>query len=697
LTERPFSIPSEPLARRLPVNNPNSRFERFAVEYDEGEAPAEGVDLYDDHSKSILSENDSPDLGFRFSVNPYRGCLHGCSYCLSGDTAILMADGRTKPLGEIRVGDRIYGTERRGFYRYYATTEVLDHWSVIKPAYRVTLDDGTTLITSGDHRLLSRRGWKHVTGKEQGRHRRAHLTTNDVLLGPGVNAPPPRETIEYRMGYLSGMIRGDGTIGVYDYSGRRRGKDVLYQFRLALADSEALERAHAYLEIFAIGTYEFRFQASSDGYREMRAIRTSSRSSVESIRSIIEFPLVANDDWRRGFLAGIFDAEGSYSGGVLRICNKDRTIIAAIDESLRHFAWDTAVEWRPNGVASVRIRGGLREHLRFFHTVDPAITRKRSIEGRALKSLQSVRVVSVVPLGLAMRLFDITTGTGDFLANGIVSHNCYARPSHEYLGFGAGTDFERKIMVKRQAPELLREAFERKSWRGELVVFSGNTDCYQPLERKLELTRRCLEVCVEYKNPIHVITKGVLVERDLDLLARLTRDAQAGLTLSIPFMDETVARSMEPYAATPSRRFEAMRRAAEAGIDVSINVAPLIPGLNDRDVVPLLEAAKAAGAISAGTSMLRLPGPVAQVFAERLERDFPLAAAKVLTRVREMRGGKLNDPRFGARQTGEGRYAKTVLDLFEVTVRRLGLDHRPVTPQATTFTRPQRGQLRLFE
>jgi DNA repair photolyase len=228
-------------------------------------------------------------------------------------------------------------------------------------------------------------------------------------------------------------------------------------------------------------------------------------------------------------------------------------------------------------------------------------------------------------------------------------------------------------------------------------MLSGNTDCYQPLERKLGLTRGLLEVCLEYKNPVHVITKGVLVERDFDLIAVLSRDAQAGLTLSIPFLDEDVARAMEPYAATPSRRLETLRRAAEAGIDVSINVAPLIPGLNDRDVVPLLEAAKAAGASSVGTSMLRLPGPVAEVFVERLRRSLPLAADKVLARVREMRGGKLNDPRFGARMTGEGRYAQTVLDLFEVTARRLGLDRRPPAPQATTFARPARGQLRLFE
>ena len=683
--------------RRLPVNNPNSRFERFTVEYDPGEAPEEGIDLYDDQSKSILSENDSPDLGFRFSVNPYRGCGHGCSYCAAGDTPILMADGRTKPLAELRVGDRIYGTRRGDRYRYYTATEVLDHWSVVKPAYRVTLDDGTTLVTSGDHRLLSQRGWKYVTGTAQGASRRAHLTSNDRLMGTGAFASTPRETVEFRVGYLTGIIRGDGTIGTYDYSGRRRGRDVLHQFRLALKDGQALERARAYLTLFAIETNEFRFMAAHDNYEEMRAIRTSARASVESIRSLIELPLMVTDDWRRGFLSGIFDAEGSYSGGILRISNKDEAVLRCIDESLKHFGWDAVVEWRPNGIGAVRIRGGLREHLRFFHLTDPVISRKRSIDGQALKNPRPHRVASVKPLGLALRLFDITTGTGDFIANGIVSHNCYARPSHEYLGFGAGTDFERKLMVKRRAPELLRDAFEKKSWKGELVVFSGNTDCYQPLEKKLALTRRCLEVCLEYKNPAYVITKGTTIERDFDLLVALARDADAGLTLSIPFLDENVARVMEPYAPTPARRLETLRRAAEAGIDVSINVAPLIPGLNDRDVVPLLEAAKAAGASSVGTSMLRLPGPVAEVFAERLRRDLPLSAEKVLTRIREMRGGRLNDSRFGARMTGEGRYAETILELFRVTARRLGLENRPAAPRPSTFERPKRGQLGLFD
>jgi DNA repair photolyase len=274
---------------------------------------------------------------------------------------------------------------------------------------------------------------------------------------------------------------------------------------------------------------------------------------------------------------------------------------------------------------------------------------------------------------------------------------CYARPTHEYLGFGAGSDFERKIVVKRRAPELLEQAFRRASWQGELVVFSGNTDCYQPLEHQLELTRGCLAVCARFRNPVHVITKSVLVERDIDLLTELAREADAGVTLSIPFFDAEVARAIEPYAPPPARRLEAVRRLSEAGLSVGVNVAPLIPGLNDKDVVPILEAAHAAGARGAGIVALRLPGNVADVFVERIREALPLRAEKILTRVREMRGGKLNDPRFGFRQGGEGRYIETVLELFELTVRRLGMQHRHAAPRPSTFRRPGEGaQLELF-
>lgn len=276
---------------------------------------------------------------------------------------------------------------------------------------------------------------------------------------------------------------------------------------------------------------------------------------------------------------------------------------------------------------------------------------------------------------------------------------CYARPTHEYLGFGAGSDFERKIVVKRRAPELLRETFERKSWQGELIVFSGNTDCYQPVEQRLELTRGCLRVCAEYRNPIHVITKAALIERDTDVLAELVKHASASVTISIPFIDPEIARAIEPYAPPPARRFEALRRLAAAGIPVSVNVAPLIPGLNDQDLVPILEEACDAGATSAGLVPLRLPGPVEEVFVTRLEALLPLRANKVLTRVREMRGGKLYDSRFGARMRGEGRYLDTVFSLFEVTKRRLGMDLPEVSEPRSTFQRPERKgpQLSLFD
>src|SRR5438874_1859605 len=269
---------------------------------------------------------------------------------------------------------------------------------------------------------------------------------------------------------------------------------------------------------------------------------------------------------------------------------------------------------------------------------------------------------------------------------------CYARPTHEYLGFGSGTDFERKIVVKPRAGELLREAFERRSWKGELVVFSGNTDCYQPLEASYRITRDCLEVCAEYRNPVHIITKAPLIERDIDVLTHLTREASLGVSISIPFWDEANARSIEPYVATPQRRVKTVRRLAEAGISVSVNVAPICPGLNDQDIPAILEAVKDAGASSASMIMVRLPGSVKQVFEERIRKELPLRAERILARTREVRGGKMNDPRFGHRKTGEGVYADAISSLFQRTAERLGLaakEARPDEPCTTaTFRRP---------
>lgn len=274
---------------------------------------------------------------------------------------------------------------------------------------------------------------------------------------------------------------------------------------------------------------------------------------------------------------------------------------------------------------------------------------------------------------------------------------CYARPSHEYLGFGSGTDFERRIVVKPRAAELLRARFERPSWKGDLIVASGNTDCYQPIEARFELTRQCLAVCAEYRNPVHIITKSALVERDLDILRELLSAAWVSVSISITFWDEKVSRAMEPYAPPPRRRIETVRRLAEAGIPVIVHVAPLIPGLADKDLIPILEAAREAGACSAMSMPVRLPGSVGEVFEGRLRRHLPLVADKVLRRVREMHGGRLNDPRFFARMRGDGEYQATLERVFEATARRLGYGPHP-EPRLGTFRRPTDpgGQLRLF-
>lgn len=273
---------------------------------------------------------------------------------------------------------------------------------------------------------------------------------------------------------------------------------------------------------------------------------------------------------------------------------------------------------------------------------------------------------------------------------------CYARPSHEYLGFGAGADFERRIVYKPRAPALLRETFEKRSWQGELIVISGNTDAYQPIEKKLELTRQCLEVCAEYRNPVHLITRSTLIERDLDLLARLHAEASVGVSVSVTAWDEAVTRAIEPYAPPPRRRIETIRRLTARGIPVVVHVAPLIPGLSDSDMIRILEAAHEAGALSAMMMLVRLPGPVAEVFTARIEAEFPERATKILSRIREMRGGKLNEGSYHARFSPAGHYAKTLQATFDATRARLGFGPFP-KPRLGTFLRPGTpGQLSLF-
>jgi DNA repair photolyase len=393
------------------------------------------------HTKSALNRVPGASrLPFAWTVNPYRGCSHACVYCLGGDTPILMADGTHRPLAELREGDEIYGTERHGSSRRLRRTTVLAHWSTVKPAYRITLADGTELMASGDHRFLTDRGWRHVTGAEHGPDRRPHLTLCDEMLGTG------------RFG-----------------------------------------------------------------------------------------------------------------------------------------------------------RGG------------------RDIEGVAVQASADLRVVSIEPLGTAMRLYDITTGTGDFIANGVVSHNCFARPTHEYLDYDAGRDFEREIVVKVNVPEVLRAELARPSWKGEHVALGTNTDPYQWVEGRYRLMPAIWEALRDAANPCSILTKSPLVLRDLELLKQIAARTEVSACLSVPTLDERAWRSTEPHTPSPRARLEAVAELNRAGIPTGVLIAPLMPGVNDapEQVERIVQLATEAGAVHIGGNTLFLRGSVKEIYFDWLREHRP--------------------------------------------------------------------------
>src|SRR4051794_15632769 len=564
---------------------------------------AMGVKFYEVRAKSAL--NRVPEVSqvpFRWTINPYRGCTHSCVYCAVGETPILMADGRTKPIAEVEVGERIYGTERRGSYRRYVATEVRDHWQTRKPAYRSTLEDGTELVTSGDHRFLTSRGWKHVSAAPAGARQRPYLTLDHELLGTGAFAQAPEHSDDYRRGYLCGMIRADGA-----------------------TDVETLRRSRAFLADADAGTGDFVYVESGHGPAASVAIGAHGRARLQRLRELAEWPRYADGDWCKGFLAGVFDAGGSYSRGILRISSTDAVLVDWITWCLRRLGLDHVRELPrvEDGLQVIRIGRGLREQLRFFHLVDPAIT--RTIDGRRLECPAPLRVTSIEPLGVELPMYDITTGTGDFISNGVVSHNCFARPTHEYLDMNAREDFERKIVVKVNLPEVLRRELNRPSWKGEHVALGTNTDPYQWVEKRYRLTRGVWETMRDFKNPCSVLTKSPLLLRDLDLFKEIGAVTSFTANLSIPTIDEKAWRQTEPHTPNPRARIEAVAELTRAGINCGVLVAPLIPGVNDdpAQVQEIVDACTEAGATHIGGICLHLRGAVKDIWFEWLEAYRP--------------------------------------------------------------------------
>jgi DNA repair photolyase len=274
---------------------------------------------------------------------------------------------------------------------------------------------------------------------------------------------------------------------------------------------------------------------------------------------------------------------------------------------------------------------------------------------------------------------------------------CYARRYHEFLGWSSGLDFESRILIKPRAPALLRAELSSKRWKPEKLACSGVTDCYQPVERRLRITRGCLEVLAEFRQPVALITKNHLITRDADLLAELAKWNAGAALLSITTLDPALAAALEPRASSPRMRLQAIRTLRDAGIPAGVSVAPIIPGLNDHEMPAILEAARDAGAVFAAYTIVRLPGSVTSVFQQWLARNVSAEAAdKILRRIRDLRGGKLNDLRPGVRMRGEGELADQINRLFKVTARRLGLNRMRPEITGAHFRRVERGQMELF-
>jgi DNA repair photolyase len=535
-----------------------------------------GMTFYEVRARSVLNKVPGGSrMPFEWTVNPYRGCSHACRYCLEGETPILMADGGTKLLRDLRVGDGVYGTVRDGCYQRYVTTEVLAHWRTVKSAYRIVLEDGTVLVASGDHRFLTNQGWKHVTGAMNGADQRPYLATGDELVGTGQFAAPPKDSPDYRRGYLCGIVRGD-----------------------ALIDLDVLARARRYLT-----------------------------DSGEAVDDVILWPDCPSDAWSKGFLAGIYDAEGTCSGGTLRIANTDSDIIDSVASSLSRVGFVFVVEepQRSIGVRYVRLLGGVYEQLRFFHTVDPGISRKRSIAGMPIKNEARWRVVSVEGLGMELPMYDITTGTGDFIANGVVSHNCFARRTHEYLDLDSGLDFDTKIVIKVNAPELLRKQLGSPRWAGSHIAMGTNVDPYQRVEGRYRLMPGILEALRDARNPFSILTKGTLVLRDLELLREAAAITDVSVNVSVGCVDKELWKQVEPGTPAPRARLGVCRTITDAGIGCGVLMAPILPYLSDSpsQLEATVRAVAEAGAHRVTPLVLHLRPGAREWYIAWLQREHP--------------------------------------------------------------------------
>jgi DNA repair photolyase len=679
-----------PIPGRGAVINPPNRFDRIAFEPDpealDDDSPRRRTEFFDDASRSILARNQSPDVGFDVSLNPYRGCEHGCVYCLGPETRVLRADVTWQPIGEVRVGDELVGFDEipgpsttRKFRK--ATVRAV-RWAR-RPTLRL-VTERADVVTTPNHGWLQNRNFRWSC---------THQLSVGRLLRHVPVCRNEGEDEDYRLGYLAGMTLGDGT---YRYQPGWRSDKLGFPtacWRVASADQEPLSRLVNYLAGFGVEASIRPFDGGPGSRRPMQKVEVRSLRRLGTLHALLNTER-SSRGYHRGFLGGFFDAEG-YRGDSLRISQVDLNRLDRVSRYGTLLGFRFRLERREGRASTLRLVGRLVDRIRFFSLTKPAIRRKHEALFDREMNVDPERVLAV-ERGPCTDVVDIETSTGTFFASGLATHNCFARPTHETLGFSSGLDFETKILVKRNAPVLLREELSRKSWKPQVIAISGVTDPYQPVERKLGLTRACLEVLAEFRNPVLIVTKNHLVARDRDLLGDLARDSAAGVCVSVTSLDGTLQRRLEPRTSPPERRLEAIRMLSKAGVPVGALVAPVIPGLTDHEMPAILHAAAEAGARFAGYVPLRLPYAVKELFERWLEDHFPDRKQKVLGRIRDLRGGKLNDPRFGSRLRGEGIFAGEIGALFAIACRRAGLGDGRVELSTAAFRRPRGPQLALF-
>jgi DNA repair photolyase len=632
-----------------------------------------GMRFHEVLAKSALNKVPGQSaMPFGWTINPYRGCSHACVYCLGAETMILMADGTQRPIWAVRVGDEVVGTRFEGRYRRYVATTVLAHWQTRKPAYLVSLEDGTQLTASAEHRFLTERGWKHVAAEGI---QRPHLTTKNALIGFGaaglseLDRPAMFES-EYRRGYLTGMVRGDAHLATHTYRRASGRTGVVYQFRLALVDQDVLARTRLFLNTEGVEVATFEFSHATETRLAMHGIRTASKANFERITELTRWPDQASATWQHGFLAGIFDAEGSHSRGILRISNKNPEILEHIRTALDSIGVRHATDaLARNGVSSIRVVGGLQARQRFFRMTQPAITRKLTILGAAVKSNARLGVLSVRSLGRHETMYDMTTGTGDFIANGVVSHNCFARGTHRYLDLDAGRDFDAEVIVKVNVAEVLARELARPAWGRHPVALGTNTDPYQRAEGRYRLMPGVIAALAESGTPFSILTKGTLLRRDLPLIAEAAQRVRVDLAMSIAIFDDELQQSLEPGTPTAKARLDTVRAVRDHGLECSVFLMPVLPYLTDtiEHLDTALRQVKDAGAASVLYTSLHLRPGAREWFLSWLEREHPA----LVPRYAQV---------YGSNAYAAKGYREWLAARVRPLLRRYGLDRGSVSP-----------------